>query len=355
MPQLNKKAQSGTRIATVCVLGPKAKRVEANEGRGALLQAIVKHLRQEPLWQPIDALLLPGGYFRLKPYIGHLSHERRVAMVERASFHRTAMAALAALELLSPSLLIVAGVDSDSPSKHDVGDQLCVAWGGDGIVGIGRKVFPVDGDTNVEGRPYICHATDFATRQRYVRLANGRTAILGACYDLFGLSETVEQPTARTRYIRFIQDGAAVRSIGDPGFAALRRQLIGQWHRTLLEESPTVALGAIHKFGRPGRDLFWQRHGIAQASAALRGGLAFGAAHFLERLPEGTQSALAAVAVPSSHLHHGQHRRAQAHLPCRQAEVAVRWAPMCRQALCRLITLARFARLRGWGNWSRPG
>jgi hypothetical protein len=82
----------------------------------------------------------------------------------------------------------------------------------------------------------------------------------------------------------------------------------------LAEEYPDVVLTAVHRFQQPGRDIFWQRHGLATASAALDGGLAVGAAFFTDRLPDGQNcwsSPLAACGVPREHLEQGLHRLAR--------------------------------------------
>src|SRR3954451_5622407 len=95
MPQLMKKRGGGqtavTRIVTVCVLGPKAKRVSANAKRAELLAAVVRHVALRP-WRGIHAVLLPGGFFRLGDYIGPLPFEQRVAAIEHTNFHAAVMA-----------------------------------------------------------------------------------------------------------------------------------------------------------------------------------------------------------------------------------------------------------------------
>jgi hypothetical protein len=84
----------------------------------------------------------------------------------------------------------------------------------------------------------------------------------------------------------------------------------------LLKESrPDMALACIHDFDAPGRDSYWQRHGIAYASAALGGSLALGAAHFRYALPAAGSSTLAALGVRRSHLSAGAHRQAHRHEP----------------------------------------
>jgi len=94
----------------------------------------------------------------------------------------------------------------------------------------------------------------------------------------------------------------------------VRRRLVAEWRQLLAAQSPDVALTAVHRFQQPGRDIFWQRHGLATASAALGGGLAVGAAFFTDRLPDGRDrwsSPLAACGVPREHLSQGLHRPAR--------------------------------------------
>jgi hypothetical protein len=159
----------------------------------------------------------------------------------------------------------------------------------------------------------VCYANDYSSRDRVVVLANGSRALLCACYDVFGVAEAIVGPTARIRYIRSLasdrrHDGAGA------GLAVVRRQLVTEWRTLLTEQRVEVALNAVHRFQQPGRDIFWQRHGLATASATLGGGLAVGAAFFTDRLPDERDrwtSPLAACGVPAAHLNQGLHRPAR--------------------------------------------
>ena len=144
-------------------------------------------------------------------------------------------------------------------------------------------------------------------------LANGSRALLCACYDVFGVAEAIIGPTARTRYIRYLAPDQRYDGAG-AGFVAVRQRLAAEWGRLLVDQRVDVALTAVHRFQQPGRDIFWQRHGLATASAALGGGLAVGAAFFSDRLPNGRSrwnSPLAACGVPMEHLNQGLHRPAR--------------------------------------------
>jgi hypothetical protein len=144
-----------------------------------------------------------------------------------------------------------------------------------------------------------------------VTLVNGSRALLCACYDVFGVAEALIGPTARIRYIRYLapdqlDDGA--------GFVAVRRRLVAKWRQLLADQRVDVVLTAIHRFQQPGRDIFWQRHGLAIASGALGAGLAVGAAFFSDRLPDDGScwsSPLASCGVPREHLSQGLHRPAR--------------------------------------------
>ena len=154
---------------------------------------------------------------------------------------------------------------------------------------------------------------DFGSPHRIVTLANGSRALLCACYDVFGVAEAIVGPTPRIRYIRYLApdrryDGA------DAGFVAVRRRLVAAWGQLLTDRRVDVVLTAVHRFQQPGRDIFWQRHGLATASAALGGGLAVGAAFFTDWLPDSQcrwSSPLAACGVPREHLSQGLHRPAR--------------------------------------------
>ncbi|MBF0515475.1 MAG: hypothetical protein HQK81_15640 [Desulfovibrionaceae bacterium] len=143
-----------------------------------------------------------------------------------------------------------------------------------------------------------------------------------ACYDMFGVAESPQYTTKRTRNIKFVGHGTEIiAATGEEGFNDTRAGLIRNWAAMLKRKRVSVALGAIHQFNRPGLDKYWQRHGIAVASAALGGGVAIGAAHFVEQLPAPGKSTLAAAGVPRSHLREGLHRRHHAIEPVKSVLV----------------------------------
>src|SRR3546814_13817575 len=102
--------------------------------------------------------------------------------------------------------------------------------------------------------------------------------MLAACYGLFGLTEDWPKPGARSRNIRALWDDG--RYFDGHEARRIRQQAVSAWRNLLAAQKPRLALCAIHGFKRPGLDGFWQRHGIAAASAALKGGIVLGAAPF---------------------------------------------------------------------------
>jgi hypothetical protein len=143
-----------------------------------------------------------------------------------------------------------------------------------------------------------------------VTLPSGAKAILSACYDLFGLTETPGEASSRYHAIRALRSGQKILRMGDQGFKQLRRQCLADWTNLLAREKPDLAIATIHGFERPGLDGFWQRHGIASASAAMQGRFVVGAAHFEDWLPASGQSTLASMGVPRRHLTAGTARKA---------------------------------------------
>jgi hypothetical protein len=110
--------------------------------------------------------------------------------------------------------------------------------------------------------------------------------------------------------IRYLNDGRP-----DMQLRHRRQELITAWRHLLRDQQVDVALAAIHRFEAPGLDGYWQRYGIASASAALHRGLAVGAAHFRRALPAIEASTLAAAGVEPEHLKQGLRRRAHRLLP----------------------------------------
>jgi hypothetical protein len=297
-----------TRVVTVCVLGKSVKRQRHNAPRIRWLAIIAEAIAGRIDWVPVHAVLLPGGFFQLPRIIGPLDHAARVAAIDATRIGAACRRASLLLHDRFVGAILVVGLDTVPVSKSFNGDHVAVAWQGGRIVGIGRKAFPVEEDTNgVAVPPIRCHAADYDSPHRVVALANGRRAILCACYDMFGVRAAGGGSRALLRAIRYLDVGDA---LGAPPTAARRRDRFDRWCHLLDQSGVDVALAAVHGFDAPGRDGYWQRHGIAEASAALGGGLAIGAAHFRFALPgHADASPLAAAAVPRSHLDDGPTRK----------------------------------------------
>jgi hypothetical protein len=210
----------------------------------------------------------------------------------------------------SPGALVVVGVDGPQFSEYDRGDQLCVAVDKTGVIGIGRKIFPVAGD---EADALLCHDADFGEHRRVVRLASGRKAILAACYDMFGIAERGDIKGIRARFIQWI--GTYKDQVGreERCFRDRLEKNLADFGR-LLTNDVTIGLAAIHSFQGHATG-FWQRHGIASCSAALGSGFAVGAAHFGNLPKNPMASTLAADRVPETHLKQGVKRKAHSLAP----------------------------------------
>lgn len=255
-------------------------------------------------WPSTDAVLLPGGFLRLADPIGHLDEEGRAAALMRWR----PVAALGVLSAhLSPTCTLVAGVDFKPLSRKVGGDQFAAAWRGGDLVALARKTFPADGDTDGSGPVYPVYEEDFASPSRVITLGSGRRAILLGCYDAFGVRSLAHPRFANLTAIRLAPD--RIGTLHPPSMEH-RRGFLREWRAMVAEQSPDLGLVAIHNFIRPGADGYWQRHGIAGASAALGAVPVIGAAHFNEALPASPEpSPLAAAGVPTGHLDEGARRR----------------------------------------------
>jgi len=322
-----------TRIVSVCVHGKPLNNIHANAAREGLLQKAIHEISNRG-WSGIDAVVLPGGFFCLDKYLGPLSYTERVAVLENTSFHEVCTSGCQHLSQSSPGVTIAVGIDTTEGPKNFPGfwpDQLCVAWNKEGIVGIGRKVFPVSPPKNEyyreeddESLHYICYVEDYKDRNRIVSLGNGANAVLCACYDMFGCAENpkISAETARTRNIRHIHDRTGLHSANIPrrpgskidSFKSLRTGCISSFQTLLKANNVVVALGAIHQDPSA---RYWQIHGIQACSAGLNGGLAIGAAHFSRSLPQKNKYNLSANGIPQTYLTAPyKNRRKMQALPC---------------------------------------
>jgi hypothetical protein len=160
----------------------------------------------------------------------------------------------------------------------------------------------------------VLEYADFGSSHRVIELPSGHRALLCACYDMFGVAEQGPEPGRRGKDIRRIAN-ADIEIKDSRNFLDARRECLSRWHELVKRRAPSVALAAIHGFDGHST-AYWQKHGIASASAALAKGYAVGAAHFEGGLPKHADSSiLAAAHVKKSHLKNGVNRSQNAWHP----------------------------------------
>ena len=301
------------RLATLCVQGYTAASTRDNANRISIIEGLVSTLRMRADWHPIDAIVLPGGFFWLSQVLGYTTFERRRELISQERFSAAVCGVLRQLQELSPGIRLVTGVMARPRDKTERVEQACLAFDKDGLIGAARKLFPTRNESR--GRRYMSpFIDDYRSAERFIDLPNGSKALLNSCYDLFGTADTGNGSGARRAAIRALRLPRVRLLEGDEEFRASRDAGLTAWADLVATQEPDVLLAAIHAFEIPGRDGYWQRHGIARASAALKGALTVGAAHFLERLPE-EGSTLAASGVPRTALSAGVSRRAYSLAP----------------------------------------
>lgn len=301
-------AKPSLRVAAVCVLGRPVITPKQNQARGQLLAQIVTGIHEKG-WARLDALVLPGGFYRLPRPVGHLAGPKRLASLTGQACLVAARRQLDRLQDRSAGCLLVTGMLADPSDTRQRQEQLSVALSTERVVGLSRKLFPTAAEGEGRRQTVPC-AEDYGSTDRLVTLPSGAKAILSACYDLFGLTETPGEASSRYHAIRALRTGQKILRIGNDGFKQLRRQCLADWASLLTKEKPDLAIATIHGFERPGLDGFWQRHGIAAASAAMQGRFVVGSAHFEDWLPAVEQSTLASINVPPKHLTAGTARKA---------------------------------------------
>ena len=315
LKRLSRESETNPRIASICVRGTPKRTSRANNSRLAMLKDIVCDVDKH--WGDLDAVVFPGGFLWLSKYVGDLPYARRAQALDDADLVTPIKRAAAALTR-SPGALIVFGVDGPHRTR-DGGDQLCVAANADGIVGIGRKIFPVAGE---EAKSLLCYDGGFADEHRVVNLPNGRRAVLCACYDMFGVAD----PTKRRNDIRRIGTYREEVWYREEGFAERLSRNLESFKRLL--DGVSVGIAAIHRFPSDGshfqRTQMWQRHGVAGCSAALKKGFAVGAAHFANLPRNPNSSTLAAKRVPTAHLTKGNHRTGRSWPPKQRLDFEIK-------------------------------
>jgi hypothetical protein len=274
-----------------------------------IVEAIVD--RRE--WPEVDAVLFPGGFFRLRNAMGALGEDDRCSALLATKVAGLCLDASRVLDARHPRVMLVIGIDTNPASRKVGGDQSVAAWQAGALVGLARKTFPSDGDTNGKLPPYPVFDLDFESSSRFVNLRGGHRALLLGCYDAFGTRSVVHSRFADLVAMRLAQDRHG--GLHEPSLT-LRHEYLIRWRALIRAHPPDLAFCAIHGFKRPGMDGYWQRHGIAGASAALDGIPVIGASHFNKVLPSRIDSSvLAASGVPLSHLELGPHRPMHALAP----------------------------------------
>ncbi len=307
--QSRRSATPASRVISISVLGRPAKRPSQNAARMALATSAIDLLANHRDWHPIDAILFPAGFLRSPAELGKLEPKSRLDIIAAEPFAALFSGLAASLDQISPGLLIIVGLDTNrTPNRAYRGDQIMAVFDAGGCVSVVRKIYPSDIDTNGWGQaPYPVNALDFGDPGRAVRLPNGVLTELATCYDAFGLSERVVGPTPNRRHIRYGYVGGTTAVQLRP---IQRDWFMGAYLDAIEHRQASIILVGVHGFERPGRDGYWQRHGIATASAAMNGIPCIGAAHYAAALPGLQSTPLAARSVPTRHLWAGSRREA---------------------------------------------
>lgn len=299
---------SSLAVASLCLHGVPARSMKDNAERLAMLPELVRLLKKHPELQ-LDAIVLPGGTFRLACALGATDFERRRAILQKEKITPPIRETLDQLDMLNPGLTLVTGVLATPRDFSERTEQSCLAFQHGKLVGAARKIFPTREESR--GRRFVSpFVDDFSSPRRVVSLACGQTALLNACYDLFGVADLSSNTMARRHAIRRLLTKRGMLTIGGADFRTQRDDCLENF-RSVVSSTPLKALiVAVHGFFQSGRCGYWQRHGIARASAAYGGALVVGAAHFQRGLPSPDSSTLAAHGVPRSQIFEGATRRA---------------------------------------------
>lgn len=324
-----------TRIVSVAIKGSDKFPPPKTRARLDLLRTIAAALLDRNGWPDIEAIVLPGGYFRLKRVISLSSLKKRFSRFSESELAAVLLDIARQLDARWPGVALIIGIDSDALDKKIGGDQLVAVWQGGALVALTRKAFPVDGDTDGKEPVYVVHADDADDPGRLITLSNGAKTLILSCYDAFAVRGLHGRRHVDLRAIRLI---AAGKEQPHAATSDEKRDHFRRWLAFLDAHPPDLALIAIHRFRQPGQDGYWQRHGIAGTSAALQGAPVIGAAHFKRGLPSRlAASPLASLGVLLSHLDAGAKRRAHRLAP--QDGFTLRDEQGEAIALCRLFIL----------------
>jgi hypothetical protein len=295
-------------IASLCVHGTPARTTKDNVERLALLSELMRVLQSHPKWHSLDAIVLPGGFFRLSRALGASDFRRRKEMIEKEAITASIKNLLDQLDMLSPGVLLATGVLANPRDPTERTEQTCLAFTRSNLHGAARKIFPTRQESR--GRRFVSPFVDDFKKGRIVALPRGHIALLNACYDVFGIADLASDTSTRRHAIRRILIKRGKLTIGDEGFRKQRDTCLKDIKSLVTSARPEALLVGIHGFFQSGRCGYWQRHGISRSSAASGGALVVGAAHFQKGLPAPQASTLAAYNVPFSQISAGASRRA---------------------------------------------
>lgn len=308
-----------TSIASLNFLGDYATHTQDNQTRLALLDCAIDNLLQDDDISELDVLLLPGGSFYVDQHLGKIRAANRDMFVHTSAVCSEILEKTERLNKKFDGVHLVFGIDSRT-DEFGI-EQLTLAFNKEGLRGWSRKLFPtVEESAPSHGFPSITYFQDVYDPMRFISLCNGKRAILNTGYDVFTLSDVKTNNRSRLRGLRFLDAGS--QTDNDERALAARQnksELFCEWEQKLYDEAPDVSLTAIHNFDRPERSVFYQRHAIASASAALEGGLSVASSHYRNALPKNPRAlTLASNKVPFDHLSQGSQRKAHCLIPEKQ-------------------------------------
>lgn len=212
-------------VASLCLHGVPARSMKDNADRLAMLPELVRLLQNQPKWHSLDAIVLPGGTFRLSRALGAIDFERRKMILEKEPITAPIREALDQLDMLSPGLTLATGVLATPRDISERTEQSCLAFRCGGLVGAARKIFPTRQESR--GRRFVSpFVDDFGTRSRAVALSRGSMALLNACYDVFGVADLSGDTMARRHAIRRLLTKRGTLAIGRTGFRAQREDCL---------------------------------------------------------------------------------------------------------------------------------
>jgi len=280
--------------ASLCLQGHPSTSSAQNQQRAALLDMSCK-LHDESSDNSISTFVLPGGTFWGNGALFEMPPNERRQVVQRSDWAQTVM------NTIPHDMAVVTGLDITAPQEGEPHAQYSVYLTKKGVQAVSRKIFPTKGE--IKQGAFVL-STDYADTSRIVRTSvTKNSVIMHTCYDLFG---SVDVLSGKTKPTRLSHTAAPDDRSKMQCYQAFQGMLTG--YDMTCDDLVTVN---IHDFKQPGRDIFYQRHGIASASAAFDGALVIGAAHFTSTLPASrSQSPLSAVGVAKDHLTARFHRQA---------------------------------------------